>query len=241
MARALLILWDFIFSFMWVWSSALIKIFVYKILALGSQPKGEIIKGSLSILSMFFFAWLGKITRGGSYNPLSISYSAFSGKFSNLLFTFGGRFPAQVMGSIIGVKLITETFPEVGRGPRLNVDIHQGALTEGLLTFAIVFVSLGLAKKDPNSFFIKTWITSVSKLSLHILGSDLTGGIMNPASAMGWAYARGDHITKEHLFVYWLAPLEATVVSVWTFNLIFQPQKHQKQKRGKEEKGTKAD
>lgn len=86
------------------------------------------------------------------------------------------------MGSIIGVKLITETFPEVGRGPRLNVDIHRGALTEGLLTFAIVFVSLGLAKKDPNSFFIKTWIASVSKLSLHILGSDLTGGLMNPAS-----------------------------------------------------------
>lgn len=96
MARALLILWDFIFSFMWVWSSALIKIFVYKILGLGSQPKGEIIKGSLSILSMFFFAWLGKITRGGSYNPLSIFYSAFSGKFSNFLFTFGGRIPAQV-------------------------------------------------------------------------------------------------------------------------------------------------
>lgn len=92
------------------------------------------------------------------------------------------------MGSIIGVKLITETFPEVGRGPRLNVDIHQGALTEGLLTFAIVFVSLGLAKKDPNSFFIKTWITSVSKLSLHILGSDLTGGIMNPASVSTFVY-----------------------------------------------------
>lgn len=92
------------------------------------------------------------------------------------------------MGSIIGVKLITETFPEVGHGPRLNVDIHRGALTEGLLAFAIVFVSLGLAKKDPNSFFIKTWITSVSKLSLQILGSDLTGGLMNPASVSTFVY-----------------------------------------------------
>lgn len=92
------------------------------------------------------------------------------------------------MGSIIGVKLITETFPEVGHGPRLNVDIHRGALTEGLLAFAIVFVSLGLAKKDPNSFFVKTWITSVSKLSLQILGSDLTGGCMNPASVSTFVY-----------------------------------------------------
>lgn len=87
-----------------------------------------------------------------------------------------------MIGSIIGVKLIIEAFPEVGRGPRLNVDIHRGALTEGLLTFAIVLVSQGLAKKDPNSFFINTWIASVSKLSLHILGSDVTGGCMNPAS-----------------------------------------------------------
>ncbi|KAI3926894.1 hypothetical protein MKX01_032809, partial [Papaver californicum] len=70
----------------------------------------------------------------------------------------------------------------MGRGSPLKVDIHRGALTEGLLTLAIVSVSLGLARNSPNSFFMKTWISSVSKLALHILGSDITGGIMNPAS-----------------------------------------------------------
>lgn len=60
-------------------------------------------------------------------------------------------------------------------------------------------------------------------------GSDLTGGWMNPASAMGWACAYGDHITKEHLLVYCLAPLEATLLGVWTFKLLAQPAK-QKQK-----------
>lgn len=75
-----------------------------------------------------------------------------------------------------------EIFPEVGLGPRLNVDIHRGALTEGLLAFVIVTISLGLSRKIPGSFFMKTWISSVSKLTLHILGSDLTGGCMNPAS-----------------------------------------------------------
>ncbi|WJX71574.1 MIP aquaporin (TC 1.A.8) [Trifolium repens] len=34
------------------------------------------------------------------------------------------------------------------------------------------------------------------KLILHKLGSNLTGGCMNPASVMGWAFARGDHISK---------------------------------------------
>lgn len=88
----------------------------------------------------------------------------------------------QVIGSITGVRLILNTFPEIGHGPSLNVGIHHGALTEGLLTFAIITISLGLARKLPGSFYMKTWISSVSKLALHILGSDLTGGCMNPAS-----------------------------------------------------------
>ncbi|XP_058079769.1 probable aquaporin SIP2-1 [Magnolia sinica] len=237
MVRIPVILADFIISFMWVWSGALNRIFVYKTLGLGSQPNGEMIKGSLSILIMFFFAWLGKVSGGGAYNPLTVLSGAVSGSLGGFLLAVGGRIPAQVIGSIIGVKLIKETFPEVGHGPRLNIDIHWGALTEGLLTFAIVILSRGLAKSNPSSFFIKTWITSVSKLSLHILGSDLTGGCMNPASAMGWAFARGDHITKEHLFVYWLAPVEATLLAVWTFKLLVQP--HKKQKQLEEEKVAK--
>lgn len=40
---------------------------------------------------------------------------------------------------------------------------------------------------------------------------------------MGWAYAHGDHVTKEHIFVYWLAPMEATVLAVWTFKLVIGP------------------
>lgn len=87
-----------------------------------------------------------------------------------------------MIGSISGVRYLIATFPEVGNGPQLNVDIHRGALTEGLLTFAIVSISLGLSRKIPGSFFMKTWISSISKLTLQILGSDLTGGCMNPAS-----------------------------------------------------------
>ncbi|KAJ4971405.1 hypothetical protein NE237_004504 [Protea cynaroides] len=233
MASVPLILFDFVLSFTWVWSGALIKLFVYNILGFGFEPKGEILKASLSILSMFFFAWLGKITRGGSYNPLTVLSGAVSGNFTGFLFTVGARIPAQIFGSVVGVKYIIETFPEIGHGPRLNVDIHRGALTEGLLTFAIVIISLGLARSNPSSFFIKTWISSLSKLTLHILGSDLTGGCMNPASAMGWAYARGDHITKEHIFVYWLAPIEATLLGVWTFRLLVQSPKLKEEKSSK--------
>ncbi|XP_073110392.1 aquaporin SIP2-1 isoform X3 [Elaeis guineensis] len=182
MARFGLVLWDSILSFMWVWASALVKLFVYGYLELGHRPEAEILKISLGVLYMFFFAWLGEVTRGGSYNPLTVLSYAFSGNLDRFLFTALGRIPAQVIGSIVGVRLIKAIFPEIGQGPRLSVDIHRGALTEGLLTFMVVMVSMGLKKKDPKSFFMKTWISSIAKITLHILGSDLTGGIMNPAS-----------------------------------------------------------
>ncbi|KAF7801387.1 putative aquaporin SIP2-1 [Senna tora] len=228
MGRTSLLVSDFVLSFMWVWSGVLTKLFVYKYMGFRGEPLGEIVKIGISIANMFLFAILAKITRGGSFNPLTVLSSAISGDFSKFLYCVSARIPTQVIGSIIGVRLIIDTFPEVGRGPRLNIDIHQGALTEGLLTFAIAIISLGLATKIPENFFMKTWISSVSKLSLHILGSDLTGGCMNPASVMGWAYARGDHITKEHLLVYWVAPMKATVLAVWTFKLLVRPVKEDK-------------
>ncbi|KAG0479151.1 hypothetical protein HPP92_013870 [Vanilla planifolia] len=229
MARLDLLLWDLVLSFFWVWSGALVRIFVYSFLLLGRTPEGEALKVMISILYMFFFAWLGVVSKGGAYNPLTVLSSAFNGGLHEFLFTAFGRIPLQVIGSVVGVKLVKEVFPVVGHGARLNVKIHHGALTEGILTFMIVTVSLGLKNKDPKSFFMNTWISTIAKLALHVLGSDLTGGIMNPASAFGWAYARGDHITLEHFFVYWLAPIQATILSVWAFRSFIGPKKSKKQ------------
>ena len=64
----------------------------------------------------------------------------------------------------------------------MNVEIHHGALTEGVLSFMIASLSIGLKRNLPGSFFMKNWISSVAKITLNILGSDLTGGCMNPAS-----------------------------------------------------------
>ncbi|XP_038903033.1 probable aquaporin SIP2-1 [Benincasa hispida] len=225
---ARLLVLDFVLSFMWLWSGVLVKIFVFGILGFGNDLISEIVKAAFSILNMFFFAFLVKISKGAAYNPLTILSAAFSGDFSSFLFVAGARIPAQVMGAITAVRLIIYTFPEAGRGPRLNVGIHHGALTEGLLTFAIVFISLGLSRKITGNFFMKTWISSLSKLTLHILGSDLTGGCMNPASVMGWAYARGEHITIEHILVYWIAPIQGTIVAVLTFKLLFRQPKEEK-------------
>ncbi|KAI5427504.1 probable aquaporin SIP2-1 [Lathyrus oleraceus] len=211
---------DFVLSFMWVCSGILVRLIVFKIIGFSHTHLAEIIKLSFSIANMFLFAFLAKISRG-AYNPLPVLVDAITGDFRNFFLCVGFRVPAQVVGFIVGVKLVISTIPEVGRGPRLNVDILRGALTEGLLTFVVVSISLGLTTtKIRKSFFMKTWISSLSKLTLHILGSNLTGGCMNPVSVMAWTYVRGDHITKEHIFVYWVAPIKATILAVWTFKLL---------------------
>jgi aquaporin SIP len=94
---------------------------------------------------------------------------------------FCGPSGFQVIGAVLGVNLIQYAFPEVGKGARLSVNVHHGALAEGLASFLVVMVSVTL-KKEMKSFFMKTWITSIWKHTLHILGSDISGGIMNPAS-----------------------------------------------------------
>ncbi|CAO2822381.1 unnamed protein product [Amaranthus hypochondriacus] len=215
--NGLLVVSDFLISFMWVFSTVFVKYLVFHILGFVHDFTGEIVKLSLSFINLFLFALLGNYARGATYNPLNLFADAISGGFRRFLFIVGARIPAQVLGAIYGVKFLIHAFPQIGRGPKLNVDIHQGALTEGILTFMIVFISLSLSRTIPKSFVRKTWIFTLSKFVLNILGSDLTGGSMNPASVTGWAYARGDSITKEHILVYWLAPVEATLLAVWIF------------------------
>ncbi|XP_051148790.1 probable aquaporin SIP2-1 [Andrographis paniculata] len=215
---------DFVLSFMWVWSGVLVTIFVQKLIGYGAhQLEGDVVRYAISILNMFFFAFMSKVTKGGAYNPLTVLADAVLGDFSNFLFTVGARIPAQVVGSVYGVRLILNTLHGMVHGPRLTVDIAKGALTEGFLTFGIVIITLGLSRPGSRGFLMNTWISCTSKLSLHILGSDLTGGCMNPAAVMGWAFAQGEHITKEHLVVYWLAPVLATLAAVWVFNIIAKP------------------
>ncbi|XAR65005.1 hypothetical protein NMG60_11008938 [Bertholletia excelsa] len=218
---------DFALSFMWVCSGVLYKMVAHTLLGFGHDATGEAVACSLSIANMFLFAYLTEVTHG-AYNPLTLIPNAISGGFPGFLFVLLARIPAQTAGSIAGVKFLIATIPEIGQGPRLAVEVHHGALTEGFLTFAIIVISLALSRNIPGSFYRKTWISSVCKLSLHILGSDLTGGCMNPASAMGWAYARGNHWTKEHVFVYWLAPVEATLLAVWIFKLLPRPMEKEK-------------
>lgn len=67
-------------------------------------------------------------------------------------------------------------------GPTLKVDLHTGAIAEGVLTFVITFVVLLIIVKGPKSLFMKNWMLSVATMAVIILGSSYTGPSMNPAN-----------------------------------------------------------
>lgn len=67
-------------------------------------------------------------------------------------------------------------------GPTLKVDLHTGAIAEGVLTFAITFVVLLIIIKGPKSFFWKNWMLSVATMAVIVPGSSYTGPSMNPAN-----------------------------------------------------------
>lgn len=97
MGRIGLVVSDLVLSFMWIWAGVLVNILVHGVLGFSrSDPTGEIVRYLFSIISMFIFAFLQQITKGGLYNPLTALASGVSGGFSSFIFSVFVRIPVEV-------------------------------------------------------------------------------------------------------------------------------------------------
>lgn len=67
-------------------------------------------------------------------------------------------------------------------GPSLKVDLHTGAIAEGVLTFIITFIVLLIVARGPRNPLIKTLLLATATISMVIAGSSYTGPSMNPAN-----------------------------------------------------------
>lgn len=92
----------------------------------------------------------------------------------------------QAVGAVYGVLAVKEMMPlqykHMLEGPSLKVDLHSGAIAEGVLTFLITFVVLWIIIKGPQSYFMKNWLISFASMAVIIPGSSYTGPSMNPAN-----------------------------------------------------------
>ncbi|PPD92079.1 hypothetical protein GOBAR_DD10994 [Gossypium barbadense] len=203
---------DALLTSMWVFSMPLLKIFTFKIVGLlGAQtlPLATLMVSTLlvSILVMIF-SFIGNVFGGASFNPAaSMTFHVAGLKKNDSILSMAVRFPAQAAGGVAGVKAAL-------------VDLHTGAVAEGLFTFGRSLALLLIMFKGPKNGWVKQWLVSLATAILVLTGSRFTGAPMNPASAFGWAYVNNRHNSWELYYVYWIGALFGATLGAWVFRFM---------------------
>ncbi|KAJ4720295.1 aquaporin SIP1-1-like [Melia azedarach] len=217
-------LWVFALPFLGI-SSATVSNF------LGVQsllPVTLLITTFLSTINVLIFSLLGHVLGGASFNPsTTLAFYAAGLKPDVSLLSMAIRFPFQAAGGVAGAKTILQVMPSDHKhrlkGPFLRVDLHTGAIAEGVISFVFCFALLLIMLQGPRNMILKVWLLSVTTLTLVISGSGYTGPSMNPANAFGWAYVNNWHNSWELFYVYWICPFVGAILAAWIFKFVFPP------------------
>ncbi|KAL5154488.1 Aquaporin SIP1-1 [Glycine soja] len=186
---------DAVLTFMWVFCSSVLGIasgYITNALNLqhitynGFPYASFLVTTTLVFVLVFLFTIIGNVLGGASFNPTGTASFYAVGLGSDTLFSMALRFPAQAAGAAGGAMAIMEVIPAKYRhmigGPSLKVDLHTGAVAEGVLTFVITFAVLLIFLRGPRSDLLKTWLLATATVVLVMVGSAYTGPAMNPAN-----------------------------------------------------------
>ncbi|XP_058734882.1 aquaporin SIP1-2-like [Vicia villosa] len=187
---------------------------------------GLFITTILNTIIILTITLIGRILGGASFNPSStISFYTLGLRPDSSLLSMSIRFPAQAIGGAIGIKAILHVIPSeylhMVKGPSLKVDIHTGAIAEGVLSFTHNFVIILVMLRGPKNPWLKVYLLSVTTLVLVVLGSGYTGPSLNPANAFGWAYVNDKHNTLEQFYVFWICPLIGASLAALVYRFAF--------------------
>ena len=221
---------DAILTSMWVFSTPMNGVLTTVIATyLGVQATplaGLFISTIIATILVLLFSLIGKVLGGASFNPsTTLSFYAAGLKPESSLISMAARFPAQAAGGVGGAMAILQVMPSQYKhrlkGPSLKVDLHTGAIAEGVLTFVFSFALLFIILKGPKNGLLKVWLLAVATVGLFVAGSGYTGPSMNPANAFGWAFVNNWHNTWEHFYVYWICPFTGSTLAAWIFRFFF--------------------
>ncbi|GAV86160.1 MIP domain-containing protein/GDA1_CD39 domain-containing protein [Cephalotus follicularis] len=181
---------DGVMTFMWVFCASTFGALTTLIAnALGVQNLTWVaifITTVIVFAFVFVFSFIGDALGGASFNPTGTAAFYAAGIGDDSLFSMALRFPAQAAGAVGGALAIQELMPVQYKhmlgGPSLKVDLHTGAIAEGVLTLAITFAVLVIILRGPSSSIMKTWLIAVATVALVLLGANYTGPSMNPAN-----------------------------------------------------------
>ncbi|PIN13193.1 Aquaporin (major intrinsic protein family) [Handroanthus impetiginosus] len=222
---------DGLITFMWIFCASSLGALTYVVASALDVAEGLAtlcITTFLVFVLLFIFGFIGDLLGGATFNPTATAafYAAGYGGADSLV-SAAIRFPAQAAGAVGGALAILEVMPKqykhMLQGPSLKVDLHTGAIAEGVLTFLITFAVLFIIIRGPNNILLKNWLLAMSTVALVVVGSSYTGPSMNPANAFGWAYINNKHNTWEQFYVYWICPFIGAILAAWVFRFVFPP------------------
>ncbi|KAG8369331.1 hypothetical protein BUALT_Bualt14G0000300 [Buddleja alternifolia] len=186
---------DGVITLMWIFCASSLGAVTYVVAsALGVAAQGPLpsllITTLLLTILLFIFGFIADFLGGATFNPTATAafYAAGVDGGDHSLVSAAIRFPAQAAGAVGGVLAIMEVMPMQYKhmlgGPSLLVDLHTGAMAEGILTFTITFAVLLIVLRGPNNPLIKNCLLAVSTVALILAGSTYTGPSMNPANSL---------------------------------------------------------
>ncbi|KAL2506109.1 Aquaporin SIP1-1 [Abeliophyllum distichum] len=222
---------DGVLTFLWVFCASSLGALTFVVasaLGVTQALPTLLITTVLIFVLLFVFGIIGDAFGGATFNPTAPAafYAAGVGGPETLV-SAAVRFPAQAAGAVGGALGIMEVMPVQYKhmldGPSLKVDLHTGAIAEGVLTFTITFAVLYIVLRGPSNILVKNWLLAMSTVALVVAGSNYTGPSMNPANAFGWAYVNNTHKTWEQFYVYWISPFIGAILAAWVFRFLFPP------------------
>ncbi|RZR72179.1 hypothetical protein BHM03_00011038 [Ensete ventricosum] len=134
---------------------------------------------------VFIFGLIAAAIGGASFNPTATAALYAAGLGSDNLLSMALRFPAQVVLHLplAIMEVMPPQYKRMLGGPSLKVDLHTGAVAEGVLTFTITLAVLWIIIRGPRSPVVKTWMVAVSTVAMVVAGAGYTGPAMNPANS----------------------------------------------------------
>ncbi|KFK26067.1 hypothetical protein AALP_AA8G198900 [Arabis alpina] len=224
---------DLVITFFWVILSATFGIQTAAIISAagfhGMVWAPAVISTLVVFVSISVFTVIGNFLGGASFNPCGNAAFYTAGVSGDSLFSLAIRAPAQAVGAAGGAITIMEMIPEkykamIGGGkPTLQVDAHNGAIAEVILSFCVTFLVLLIILRGPRKLLAKTFLLAMATVSVFIVGSKFTRPYMNPAIAFGWAYLYKSHNTWDHFYVYWISSFTGAILSAMLFRILFPP------------------
>ncbi|KAK2634846.1 hypothetical protein Ddye_029638 [Dipteronia dyeriana] len=222
---------DALLTSMWVFSVPFLGVFtsiISTFLGVQTVPPPLLalfITTNLVTILVLIISFIGNFLGGASFNPsTTLSFYAAGLRPDSSLLSMAVRFPAQAAGGVVGVKAIMQVMPaqykHMLKGPSLKVDLHTGAIAEGVLTFVLSFGLLVIMIKGPKNLILKVWLLAMTTVGLIVSGSKYTGPSMNPANAFGWAYLNNWHNTLEIFYVYWISPFAGAILAAKIFQFL---------------------